>query len=66
MIPKRGQSVANWDPGSSAPKGRSREKLLSPNAKEVPDNVTGTNELKQFEGKKGTPSEPFGLKGKNF
>jgi hypothetical protein len=43
-----------------------REKKLSPNAKDHADCVSPSNELKQYVGKNGKPSEPFGKKGKNF
>jgi len=61
---KFGQSVSNQPltPGS----GMNREKKLSPNAKDHADCVSPSNELKQYVGKNGKPSEPFGKKGKNF
>lgn len=62
---KRGQSVSNWNPGEG--KGRSNnDKLLSTEAHDAKDTMTGTNELKAFEGKAGKPKAPFGLKGKDF
>ncbi len=59
-IPK---SVSDWAP--STPTGK-RPELLQPNAKDNPDTFGATNALKQFKGKSGTPSGPFGKKGKNF
>jgi len=43
-----------------------KEKRLSTTAKDHPDTFGGTNDQKQFTGKKGTPSGPFGLKGREF
>lgn len=62
-------SVRNWSPGSAG--GASKrdsveDKLNNPNAKDAKDTMTGTNELKEFVGKSGTPKGPFGQRGKEF
>lgn len=57
-IPK---SVSNWQPGQPT---KSNISLMQPNAKDNPDSLTPTNKLVQAEGRKGTPSGPFGRKGK--
>jgi hypothetical protein len=47
------------------PSGNARaEKLMSPNAQERPDTQTGSNDLKQWIGKNGKPSGPFGQRGR--
>lgn len=42
------------------------KKLMSPNAKEDPDTVTGDNPQKAWVGGSGKPKGPFGQQGKNF
>ena len=61
----RGKSVANMDFGNS-PKGRSREELFSTTAHDQPENISATNEQKAFLGKKGKPTGPFGVAGREF
>lgn len=63
----RGKSVSDWDPGKGKPESSERKnKLMNTEAHDAKDTMTGTNELKAFKGKKGTPSGPFGQKGKEF
>lgn len=65
-VPKSG-SVANWDPGSGGDShDAKRAKLLSTEASDGKDTMTGTNEQKPFVGGSGTPKGPFGMKGKEF
>lgn len=53
--------------GKNFPVGKgNKEKRLSTVAKDNPDTFNATNDQKQFVGKKGTPSGPFGLKGREF
>lgn len=42
------------------------KKLMSPNAHEDPETVTGTNEQKAFKGRAGKPKGPFGPQGRMF
>jgi len=49
---------------SSAPDINKR--LMSPNAKEDPETVTGDNPQKAYMGKGGKPKGPFGQQGRNF
>lgn len=60
-----GKPVANQtiDP-SNAPDATDR--LMSPNAKEDQETVTGDNPQKAWIGKGGKPSGPYGQQGKNF
>lgn len=44
----------------------SRKKLLSPNAKEDPECVTGDNPQKAYAPGGSKPKGPFGQQGKNF
>lgn len=63
------KSVRNWDPGSpggSAKRDSVEDKLNRPNAHDAKDTMTGTNELKEFMGKSGTPKGPFGQRGREF
>lgn len=59
-----GKSVRNMtiDPSGSS----KNSKLLSPNAKEDPECVSGDNPQKEWQGSGGKPSGPFGQRGKNF
>ena len=51
------------DPSSSS---GNTKKLMSPNAKDDPECMTGDNPQKAWIGGKGKPSGPFGQQGKNF
>lgn len=62
---KHGMVVSDWDPGQGKGKS-STDKLMSTSARENPENVSESNELKQFMGKGGTPKGPFGKKGREF
>jgi hypothetical protein len=60
-----GQSVRNMtvDPSGASSNAK---KLMSPNAKEDPETVTGDNPQKEWVGGSGKPKPPFGQKGRNF
>jgi hypothetical protein len=64
-LPNIGQSVQNAaiDPSKA---GNTKEKLMSPNAKEDPETVTGDNPQKAWLGSGGKPKPPFGPQGRNF
>jgi hypothetical protein len=51
------------DPSNAPDKNK---KLMSPNAKEDPETVTGDNPQKEWVGGSGKPKGPFGQQGKNF
>lgn len=62
-------SMSDFDPG----KGKTIEqgnatlnKLMSTEASDAKDTMTGTNELKAYSGGSGKPSGPLGLQGKEF
>lgn len=61
-----GKSVADveFNP-ASASKDR-MNKLMSPNAKEDPETVTGDNPQKAWIGGSGKPKAPFGQAGREF
>lgn len=63
MAEKIPMSVSDWQP--KTPSG-SRPELLMPDAKDNPDSLTPTNELKRAPFAKGTPAGPFGKKGREF
>ena len=65
MSDKLSSPIANKtiDP-SNAPDNS--KKLMSPNAKEDPETVTGDNPQKAWMGSGGKPKAPFGQQGKNF
>jgi len=58
--PVRNQTI---DPSNASD---NTKKLMSPNAKEDPDTVTGDNPQKEWLGKGGKPQGPFGQQGRNF
>lgn len=62
-----GNSVSNWNPGAGGAHDPAKAaKLMSTEASDAKDTMTGTNELKAHSGGKGKPSGPFGKRGKNF
>lgn len=63
MMKKNG--VGDWNPPVPTEKD-SYMKLLGTVAKDNPDALNGTNELKNFVGKKGAQSEPGGIRGREF
>lgn len=58
--PVRNQTI---DP-SNAPDNT--KKLMSPNAREDPETVSGDNPQKEWIGGSGKPQAPFGQRGRNF
>ena len=67
MAEKYSKSVGDWNPGPG--KKRSSEKadeLMSTEASDAKDTMTGTNELKQWVGGSGTPPRPYGSQGRKF
>lgn len=67
MKTKFGMSVGDMDPGDAPKSGNPQaDKLMSPNAKEDMDTVSGDNPQKAWMGKGGKPKAPFGPQGRNF
>jgi hypothetical protein len=67
MAEKYTKSVGDWNPGPG--KGRDQGKaneLMSTEARDAKDTMTGTNELKQWTGGSGKPPAPYGVQGKKF
>ena len=64
-LPGIGQSVqdATVDPSNA---GNATKKLMSPNAKEDPETVTGDNPQKAWRPGGSKPKGPFGPQGRNF
>lgn len=66
-VPSYGKSVSDWNPGPGPKKSDARvDQLMSTEASDAKDTVTGTNELKQWIGGSGKPSAPYGVQGKKF
>jgi hypothetical protein len=61
--PKGSVGDMTFDPSS---KKDNTDKLMSPNAKEDPETVTGDNPQKAWIGGSGKPQGPFGPQGRNF
>lgn len=60
-----GDSIANKTIDPSKAKGNT-EKLMSPNAHDDPDALSGTNEQRAWIGGAGKPGKPYGPQGRNF
>jgi hypothetical protein len=65
-IPSYGTSVSNWTPGTPKKSAEKADALMATEASDAKDTMTGTNELKQWQGGSGKPPEPYGLTGKKF
>lgn len=60
------KSVADWDPGNGKTMpGSDNAKLLSTEAHDVPENISGNNQLKEHFAA-GKPQGPFGPRGHEF
>lgn len=60
-LPKFGQGVSDWNPGPGpSASDATKNKLMSTEAMDAPDTISATNDLKEFKGKSGVPSGPFG------
>ena len=62
------KSVADWDPGSGkGPNTSDNAKLLSTEAHDIPENINGNNELKQYTNNGGSAGAgPLGPRGREF
>lgn len=60
------KSVADVEFNPASASKAKNDKLMSPNAKEDPETVTGDNPQKQWFGGGKKPSGPFGPRGRNF
>lgn len=57
----------DWNPGpGGAANAGKMAALMNTEAKDNPDSINATNELKRFQGKAKTPSGPFGTQGQEF
>lgn len=65
-IPSYGSGTANWTPSVPKKSSDAAEKLMSTEASDAKDTMTGTNELKGFVGGSGKPEGPFGVQGRKF
>ena len=65
-LPGYGTSVSNWTPSTPKSSSDAAEKLMSTEASDAKDTMTGTNELKNFVGGSGKPDGPYGVQGRKF
>jgi hypothetical protein len=65
-LPSYGSGVANWTPSTPKSSTEKAEKLMSTEASDGKDTMTGTNELKNFVGGSGKPEGPYGVQGRKF
>ena len=56
----------NWTPSSGSTSTSQNRALLGTDAKDNPDSLSPTNDLKRFQGKAKKPSGPFGTQGQEF
>lgn len=59
-------SKGDWTPDVPKKSQEKAEKLMSTEASDAKDTLTGTNILKQWIGKSGKPSSPYGVQGREF
>jgi len=64
VIPRDG--IGDWSPKTPDKSRDTMMKLMEPDAKDAPDSINATNELKNFVGGKGAQSDPLGSKGRSF
>ena len=66
-IPSYGQECGKLDAESLRKKSSEKaDKLMSTEASDAKDTMTGTNELKQWVGGSGKPPAPYGVQGRKF
>jgi hypothetical protein len=65
-IPGYGEGVANWTPSTPKKSSEKADELMSTEASDAKDTMTGTNELKGWVGGSGTPPRPYGTQGRKF
>lgn len=60
-------NLDDWNPGAGGADSPSKmAKLMSTEAKDDADCITGTNKLERFQGKPTKPKGPFGTQGQEF
>ncbi len=64
--PNIGKSVSNAEFDPSSASNKASDRLMSPNAKEDPETVTGDNPQKAWLGSGKKPMGPFGRQGRDF
>jgi hypothetical protein len=65
-LPGYGTSVSNWSPSTPKKSSDKADSLMSTEASDAKDTMTGTNELKQWVGGSGKPDAPYGVQGRKF
>jgi hypothetical protein len=65
-IPSYGAGVSDWTPSTPKKSADSADKLMSTEASDAKDTMTGTNELKPWVGGSGKPAAPYGVQGRKF
>ena len=65
-LPSYGSGVANWAPSTPKKSGEKADQLMSTEASDAKDTMTGTNELKNWVGGSGKPEGPYGVQGRKF
>jgi hypothetical protein len=58
--------VSNWTPSTPKKSSDSSDKLMSTEASDGKDTMTGSNELRQWVGGSGKPEAPYGVQGRKF
>ena len=67
MPEKYNKSVADWNPGPGKKRSEGKaDELMSTEASDAKDTMSGTNELKQWVGGSGKPPGPYGVQGRKF
>jgi hypothetical protein len=60
------EGVSDWTPNVPKKSQEKAEELMSTEARDASDTMTGTNELKQWTGGSGKPPGPYGVQGRKF
>jgi hypothetical protein len=58
--------VSEWSPSIPKKSSEKAEQLMSTEASDAKDTMTGTNELKEWRAGSGKPPEPYGSAGHKF
>lgn len=63
---EKGKSYADWTPTTPKKSGDKADQLMSTEASDAKDTMTGTNVLNQWVGGSGKPPAPYGIQGRKF
>jgi hypothetical protein len=65
-MPNRKEGVSDWVPSTPKKSSDKADQLMSTEASDAKDTMTGTNELKEWRAGSGKPPGPYGSAGHKF